>query len=727
MFNLNSKRMNKKFLFGMFAAAGMLLATSCSNDELIEQVSGDTATVSFTINTEGAVASRAADISDGSNATVLQYQVYHVERGDYEVFYHPHGDLVVDKDFHGSKTIQIPLGKGQEYAIGFWAESPAANENNYYEISLYDQSGMSVSIDYSQINNNDENSDAFFGNVNFTVSGNESKTVILKRPFAQINVGASDYSDFLGGSNNDIVNSSVVIKNAATTLNLLNGEVSGETTVTFGADHGAIYLDKNQTDCFEPIQTLTVNGTKYTWLSMCYVLPQDKDQSTTVSAEFNFEVTAGNNFTLKDGLQNIPIQRNFRTNIIGNLLTNNVDFKVEIDANFEKPDHNINSMEQLELASKNGGTVTLFQDLEINKPIDVQKDMTLNLNGYTLTYNVPASEGSAFLFTVKDATLVLDGGEIVVNDPTGVHKKSGCGVYMNALKGGKIIVNGGSYTVNDCTVIQADGGEVEINGGTFNISDDSWGYKYMLNTVDNSGGKIVVKGGKFHNFDPANNEADGNGTKYVPEGYKSTHNGEWYNVASEVEIAAAQGGSVTLTTDLVLNGPVNVEKDMTLNLNGYTLTYNTPKATGPQHLFTVGNGVTLTLDGGDIVVKDGNRVRFTKNGGCYVGNALAGGKIVVNGGSYNAQDCTVFQADGGTVEINGGSFDISETKWGYVYMLNLKERAGRENNGSIVVKGGKFHNYNPAVNGGDHNGKPYLATGYKSVKDGDWYHVSKNN
>lgn len=340
MFNLNSKRMNKKFLLGMFAAAGMLLATSCSNDELIEQGSGDTATVSFTINTEGAVASRA--ISDGGSATVLKYQVLRVERGDYEVMYHLVGDLVTDENFNGSKTIQLQLGKGQEYAVGFWAESSEANKKGYYEISSSLTEGMSLSINYDKILNNNENSDAFFGNANITVSGNETMNVTLKRPFAQINVGASDYKAFIGGNgNNDIVNSSVVIKNAATTLNLLNGDVSGNAEVTFNGNHGAIYLNEENSSVYKPTQLLTVNETEYTWLSMCYVLPQDKEQSTTVSAEFGFEVTAGNNFTLKDGLQNLPIQRNYRTNIIGSLLTNSVDFKVVIDSKFQEPDHNV--------------------------------------------------------------------------------------------------------------------------------------------------------------------------------------------------------------------------------------------------------------------------------------------------------------------------------------------------------------------------------------------------
>ena len=41
--------MNKKLFLGMFAAAGMLLATSCSNDELDVVQSGDEAQVTFSL------------------------------------------------------------------------------------------------------------------------------------------------------------------------------------------------------------------------------------------------------------------------------------------------------------------------------------------------------------------------------------------------------------------------------------------------------------------------------------------------------------------------------------------------------------------------------------------------------------------------------------------------------------------------------------------------------
>ena len=66
--------MNKKLFLSMFAATGMLFATSCSNDELEVVQSGNEAQVSFSLGLEGAIGSRA--ISDGKSADVLKYAVF---------------------------------------------------------------------------------------------------------------------------------------------------------------------------------------------------------------------------------------------------------------------------------------------------------------------------------------------------------------------------------------------------------------------------------------------------------------------------------------------------------------------------------------------------------------------------------------------------------------------------------------------------------------------------
>ena len=72
--------MNKKVILGMFAAAGMLLATSCTQDELDVAQPGNEAQVTFSLGLEGGHATRA--ISDGSGVDKLVYAVYKLSAGD---------------------------------------------------------------------------------------------------------------------------------------------------------------------------------------------------------------------------------------------------------------------------------------------------------------------------------------------------------------------------------------------------------------------------------------------------------------------------------------------------------------------------------------------------------------------------------------------------------------------------------------------------------------------
>ena len=288
--------MNKKLFLGMFAAAGMLFATSCSNDELDMAQSGNEAQVTFSLAAEGGIATRA--ISDGTGAKKLVYAVYNAD-----------GELI--------KTIANTDENGQ-------IVDNSAFDNGRTE---------NVTIDYAGLNN-DETRDAFFKAETFTVTGNTEIDVVLKRPFAQINVGVyqTDW-DAAKASGIEIEKSKVTIENAATSINLLTGEVEGEQTVEYGFD-----IIPAQ---FVTPETLNVDldkdGTKenYVYLSMSYILANDETTgyatTTLEDLDFTFAPISGNNINFSEGLNAVPVQRNWRTNIIGNILTGNVTFNITID------------------------------------------------------------------------------------------------------------------------------------------------------------------------------------------------------------------------------------------------------------------------------------------------------------------------------------------------------------------------------------------------------------
>lgn len=320
--------MNKKLFLGMFAAAGMLLATSCSNDELDVVQSGNEAQVTFSLAAEGSIATRA--ISDGTGAKKLVYAVYNANGELIKTIANAdvNGQIVDNSAFDNGLTenVTITLAKGQQYTVAFWAQDPKCTAYTTTDLE-------NVEVDYAGLNN-DETRDAFFKAETFTVTGNTEINVVLKRPFAQINVGVyqTDWNAAVA-SGIEIEKSKVTIEKAATSINLLTGEVEGEETVEYG--FATIPTQ------FTTPETLDVDldkdGTKekYVYLSMSYILANDATtgyaKATLEDLDFTFAPKSGNNINFSGGLNAVPVQRNWRTNIIGKILTGDVTFNITID------------------------------------------------------------------------------------------------------------------------------------------------------------------------------------------------------------------------------------------------------------------------------------------------------------------------------------------------------------------------------------------------------------
>ena len=323
--------MNKKLLLGMFAAAGMLLATSCSKEEQDVVQSGNEAQVTFSLAADGRIATRA--ISDGTGADLLYYAIFDADNKLITTISgSTNGLLKKENAFpNASKTdeVEVTLAKGQEYTAVFWAQD--ANCDAYRVTAETD--GLKVAVNYEG-NNNDETRDAFFKAETFKVTGNAEIDVELKRPFAQINVGVTKADwDAAVESGVEITKSKVVIKNAANKINLLDGTVSGEEEVTY--DFATIPAK------FTPVETLEVDVNrdgaiqeeeKYVYLSMSYILT-DKTTLEADGLQFTFK-SGGEDIVFDKGLHAVPVQRNWRTNILGKLLTGDIQFNIVIDEIF---------------------------------------------------------------------------------------------------------------------------------------------------------------------------------------------------------------------------------------------------------------------------------------------------------------------------------------------------------------------------------------------------------
>lgn len=487
--------MNKKLFLGMFAAAGMLLATSCSNDELDVVQSGNEAQVTFSLGLEGGIATRAA-ISDGTGAKKLVYAVYKLNADGTPVLQNVvgsnnEGQFVDTEAFDGglTETVSVTLAKGQTYQVAFWAQNP--NCNAYTTTDL-----TNVEVSYNQATNNNDVRDAFFKTVEFTVSGNQTIDVELKRPFAQINVGVykTDWEAAVK-SGIEIEKSSVVIKDAATSINLLTGEVGDETT-----DVEVSYLSNTI-----PNEDLKVdlNGDKdyddenekYKWLSMSYILVADRnadsgngvlgdERDALESLQYTFSPKSGNEITFGDGLNSVPVQRNWRTNILGQILTGKIEFNIRInpifdgDINVDAPTSEVKSDAQALAAAltANEEDILVVLGADVDLPISSlgsqtsgsgeyklggadTKNITIDLNGKTL--NFTTSYMSAIGANNPDATITIKNGTVTstgnsattwnINDVTFAN----CNYVIENVTFNKevALTNAGkSVTMNDVTI-----------------------------------------------------------------------------------------------------------------------------------------------------------------------------------------------------------------------------------------------------------------------------------
>ena len=161
------------------------VATSCQQaPEELNVVAGGDANVTFSVGAPQ-IANRA--YSDGLTATRLQYAVYAVSEANSTKSLSLLSDLKGTETLDELKTsINLQLTTGNKYAVVFWADQP---DNTHYKVT-FDPATVTVDVlDYASAKSNDETRDAFFRSETFTVTDNTVINIVLKRPFAQLNVG----------------------------------------------------------------------------------------------------------------------------------------------------------------------------------------------------------------------------------------------------------------------------------------------------------------------------------------------------------------------------------------------------------------------------------------------------------------------------------------------------------------------------------------------------------
>lgn len=150
-------------------------------------------------------------------------------------------------------------------------------------------------------------------------------------------------------------------------------------------------------------------------------------------------------------------------------------------------------------------------------------DAVWNLNGHNITVEGTPTYG--VYLNRYASNLEVKGNGVI-------HCEGSYGLWNNSTTG-KIIINDGVTIEAQTHAVYAENGVIEINGGTFKLTDwadaekDANGnLKFLINCYDasytNGSANIIVKGGKFYDFNPAASYGEPNGpVSYVAEGYES--------------------------------------------------------------------------------------------------------------------------------------------------------------------------------------------------------------
>lgn len=485
--------MNKNLLKSIAAAAMSVLALACAKEQ-VGPGEGAMVEATFSVDVPGVEVSTKG-LSDAASVNELVFDAFRNQNDTVSI----KGFRQVVAVENGRATIQVKLIKGQNYRFVFWAQK--AN-NGYYNTDNLSH----ITVDYSKALANDSSLDAFFAKEEVSnVQNPLSKTIILKRPFAQVNYVTKEEL----GEGLHIEQSQITVKNALTSFNPLKNKLSGAKDVTF--NYNAV-----------PTEKLLIGGIEYNYLATAFILAKNDNSKDIVDVEAKFKANKGYSVTVST--PGLPCQRNYRTNVIGNFMSVDGTYNVEIDSAFKG---DLQS-DYVENALNSGQVVTLTEDYSLPEgsegvAVFSGKTSVLNLNGKRFV-NESGSVNS------KSALIVR--GKLTINGEGEVYCEGGPGDNSAIMVdgNGELIINGGTYNVatdksrrcNSTIYAISATCKIEINGGVFMNEEGSNGHAFVLNQHDEiTKNCFSVKGGTFVGFNPADNNSDGAHTNYVAEGYRA--------------------------------------------------------------------------------------------------------------------------------------------------------------------------------------------------------------
>lgn len=265
-------------------------------------------------------------------------------------------------------------------------------------------------------------------------------------------------------------------------------------------------------------------------------LAANDGKSETYYIKGVMQTTAGNDY------QDLTLEGITITVVATQDTVENDSFNNQYDKDAGYP---VASATEMKEALANGGIVSVNKDIKTDNigdneadRITISKPTTLNLDAKIISPDDMGNNNTNFCALIVDADTTINAGK-----NGGIDTGANGGYALNVRKGANLTITGGSY-YGGGTAVQVQEGTLTITGGHFAVEafGEPYGYNFLLNCVDsaykNGTAKIIVMGGTFVNFNPADCQAEGEHTNFVADGYKvvseNQTNGEvWYTVVPQ--------------------------------------------------------------------------------------------------------------------------------------------------------------------------------------------------
>ena len=445
----------KKILLFATALAALFLSASCQRENLEPVAAGAT----FTVTVPGETATKA--FSDGTNINKVLYEIYKTDEVETATA-QPLAKGAVSMS-NKEATVTFDLIQDQEYTVIFWAQKSANEDgaNKYYNTG--DLRTVSINT-ATALNANDEDRAAFFKRVDFATPMAEVKEVELVRPFAQLNLGTTAASlnpvqpGQTQGYTINVEKSYVKVEGLSTTFNTLTGVAAEEDKDFEFALYETPYAQDNT-------EVLEVNGVKYHYVGMNYFFVSKNEDLVTVS----YKIKTDKGEITNENIINVPVKANYRTNIIGNLLTTEADFEIVVDEDFNIPDlmqaegwvHTGNYTYKVTANAPQASLKEILAHADASAKEAATKaagpEVVINLEG-DVYWETGAEIGSTPLLP-DDSPI----SSVVINGNGKTFTATGKGV-------GKIrLANGSVLTINDLKIVDK----------SVSYAEDSWEYGYL--------------------------------------------------------------------------------------------------------------------------------------------------------------------------------------------------------------------------------------------------------